>query len=165
MIPGQYNYASNALKSSTSNASYAISKLGIRNLTTVLKTTFSTNKLNALIYPEQNNLVVKVGSPSQSGRNGILAALTGFPVITVPAGFSPSSEDAPIGVPIGMEILGLPWSESKLLNIASHISQIKHVRRMPSFANHSVEVPTYNSVPSIVPNAANIPSAYPIGAL
>ena len=100
MIPGQYNYVDNALKSSTSNASYVVSKLGIQNLTTVLKTTFSTNKLDALIYPEQKNLVVKVGSPSQSGRNGILAALTGFPVITVPAGFSPSSEDAPTGVPI-----------------------------------------------------------------
>ncbi|TVY15426.1 Glutamyl-tRNA(Gln) amidotransferase subunit A [Lachnellula arida] len=127
-------------------------------------TTFASNKLDAIIYPEQKNLVVKIGSPSQSGRNGILAVLTGFPVVTVPAGFSLSRGDAPIGVPIGMEILGLPWSESKLLNIAAHISDLTHVRRMPSFANGSVEVSSYSSVPTITPNTT-IPSAYPIGVL
>jgi len=139
--------------------------LGIQNLTTVLRTTFSSNSLDAIIYPEQKNLVVKIGSPSQAGRNGILAALTGFPVVTVPAGFSPPSADAPIGVPIGMEILGRPWSESKLLNLASHISDLIHVRRMPIFANMSVEVPFYSSVPTITPDISNIASVYPIGVL
>jgi Asp-tRNA(Asn)/Glu-tRNA(Gln) amidotransferase A subunit family amidase len=166
VIPSQYNYVKTALVSSTSNISYAPTKLGIQNLTTVLRTTFSDNNLDALIYPEQKNLVVKIGSPSQSGRNGILAALTGFPVVTVPAGFSPVTEDAPIGVPIGMEILGLPWTESKLLNIASHISDLTCVRRMPAFENQSVEVTTaYDFVPTITPNTANIPGAYPIGVL
>ena len=165
VIPSQYSHVSTALKSSTSNASYATIQLGIQNLTTVLRTTFSTNDVDALIYPEQKNLVVKIGSPSQSGRNGHLGALTGSPVLTVPAGFSPATEDAPIGVPIGMEILGLPWSESKLLNIASHISSLKDVRRMPPFANQSVEVLAYDTVPIITPNTADIPSTYPIGTL
>jgi Asp-tRNA(Asn)/Glu-tRNA(Gln) amidotransferase A subunit family amidase len=165
VIPSQYNYVDTALKSSTSNATYPTLKLGIQNLTMVLRTTFSSNDLDAIIYPEQKNLVVKIGSPSQSGRNGILAALTGFPVVTVAAGFSPPTDDAPIGVPIGMEILGLPWSESKLLNIASHITDLKHVRRMPSFANQLVEVMAYSTVPSITPNTANISGAYPIGVL
>ncbi|KAH8809847.1 amidase [Hyaloscypha sp. PMI_1271] len=84
------------------------------------------NKLDAIIYLEQTNLVVKIASPSQIGRNGILTALTGFPVVTVPAGFSPPIDHAPIGAPIGMEILGLPWSESMLINIASHISALAH---------------------------------------
>ncbi|TVY55333.1 putative amidase [Lachnellula cervina] len=140
------------------------SKLGLQNLTTVLSTTFASNKLDAIIYPEQRNLVVKIGSLAQSGRNGILAVLTGFPVVTVPAGFSPPTGDSPIGIPIGMEILGLPWSESKLLNIAAHISDLTHVRRMPSFANDSVGVSSYSSVPTITPNTI-IPNAYPIGVL
>ena len=165
VIPSQYSFVDTALKSSTSNATYPILKLGIQNLTTVLRTTFSANHLDAIIYPEQKNLVVKIGSPSQAGRNGILAALTGSPVVTIPAGFSPPTDDAPIGVPIGMEILGLPWSESKLLNIASHISDLKHVRRMPSFANRSVEVIEYDTVPCITPNTVDISSAYPIGTL
>jgi Asp-tRNA(Asn)/Glu-tRNA(Gln) amidotransferase A subunit family amidase len=165
VIPSQYNYVNTALVSSTSNSSYASVKLGIQNLTTTLGTTFSSNKLDAIIYPEQKNLVVKIGSPSQSGRNGILAALTGNPVITVPAGFSPPTAEAPIGVPIGMEILGLPWTESKLLNIAAHISDLTHVRCMPAFANGSVEMAAYTAVPIITPNTSNIPNAYPIGVL
>jgi Asp-tRNA(Asn)/Glu-tRNA(Gln) amidotransferase A subunit family amidase len=165
VIPSQYNYVNTALKSSTNNLSYAPTKLGIQNLTTALRSTFSLNTLDAIIYPEQKNLVVKIGSPSQSGRNGILAALTGSPVVTVPAGFSQPTLDAPIGVPIGMEILGKPWTESKLLNIAVHISDLTHVRRMPSFANASVEVSTYSSVPNITPNNSNVPTAYPFGTL
>jgi Asp-tRNA(Asn)/Glu-tRNA(Gln) amidotransferase A subunit family amidase len=165
VIPGQYDYINTALASSTSNSSYASTKLRIKNLTTTLRTTFSSNKLDAIIYPEQKNLVVKIGSPSQSGRNGILAALTGYPVVTIPAGFSPPTAEAPIGVPIGMEILGLPWAESKLLNIAAHISDLTHVRRMPAFANGSVEMGAYTAVPTMTPNTSNIPSAYPLGVL
>ena len=79
VIPSQYSYVNTALVSSTSNATYATKKLGIQNLTVTLQTAFKENSLDALIYPEQANLVVKIGSASQSGRNGILAAVTGFP--------------------------------------------------------------------------------------
>ncbi|RYP65572.1 hypothetical protein DL769_006275 [Monosporascus sp. CRB-8-3] len=165
VIPSQYAYVNNAFVSSTGSESYALRQLGIKNLTNALLSTFSGQKLDALIYPEQKNLVVKIGAPSQSGRNGILAALTGVPVVTVPAGFSPPSEDAPIGVPIGMEIMGLPFSEGKLLNIASHITHLHSMRKMPTFANHSVEVKEHSEVPIIRPNSGNIPAAYPTGVL
>ncbi|KAK6851261.1 amidase signature enzyme [Apiospora arundinis] len=139
VIPSQYDYINTALVSSTSNASHA------------------TNK----------NLVVKLGAPSQSGRNGILAALTGSPVVTVPIGFSPASENgtAPIGVPIGMEILGQPFTEGKLLNIAAHITREYPVRKMPPFANQSVETTSYAEVPTIIPNNDNIPPEYHVGCL
>lgn len=165
VIPAQYSYVNTALASSTSNSSYAEKKIGIQNLATTLTLTFSTDSIDALIYPEQKNLVVKVGYPEQSGRNGILAALTGFPVVTVPAGFSLPSDDAPIGVPIGMEILGLPWTESKLLNIAARISENMDIRRMPSYTNASVEMKTYFTVPSMVPRTVNVLDTYPIGVL
>lgn len=166
VIPSQYSFISASFVSSTSSASYLTAQRGIRNLTNALHTTFSANNLDALIYPEQKNLVVKVGSASQSGRNGILAAVTGSPVVVVPAGFSSPSGDAPIGVPVGMEILGLPWSEDRLLNIAQGISDLLPARRMPSFANGTVEAPAagYQSVPSVTP-LANIPPEYPVGKL
>ncbi|KAI3392764.1 hypothetical protein diail_5200 [Diaporthe ilicicola] len=164
VIPSQYAFVNASRVSSTSDASYFTAQRGIQNLTNALHRTFSTNKLDALIYPEQKNLVVKVGSPSQSGRNGILAALTGSPVVVVPAGFSAPSDDAPIGVPIGMEILGLPWSEGRLLRIAQQISELMPVRRMPSFANGTVEATDYESVPAVTP-LANIPAAYSVGRL
>lgn len=166
VIPSQYSFVNASFVSSTSNSSYFTAQRGIQNLTNALHATFSTNGLDALIYPEQKNLVVKIGSPSQSGRNGILAAVTGSPVVVVPAGFSSPTEDAPIGVPVGMEILGLPWTEDRLLNIANGIGQMLPVRRMPTFANGTVEVPAagYQDVPSVTPSV-NISRAYPTGTL
>ena len=166
VIPSQYSYVTSALVSSTSNSTYASKQYSIRNLTTALEMTFKVNQLDALIYPEQKNLVVKIGSPSQSGRNGILAAVTGSPVVTVPAGFSPPTDTAVMGVPIGMEILGLPWTEGKLLGIAAAIDQLTHIRRLPPLANMSIEVTQpYVSVPVITPNRNNTPLAYPVGQL
>jgi Asp-tRNA(Asn)/Glu-tRNA(Gln) amidotransferase A subunit family amidase len=166
VIPNQYSYVNTALISSTGNETYAAKQYGIRNLTATVDTTFKLQSLDAFLYPEQKTLVVKIGSSSQSGRNGILAALTGSPVITVPIGFSPVTDTAPIGVPIGMEILGLPWSEPKLLGAAARIDDLLHARRMPPFTNMSVEVTSaYSAVPRIIPNRGNIPNAYPIGVL
>jgi Asp-tRNA(Asn)/Glu-tRNA(Gln) amidotransferase A subunit family amidase len=164
VIPAQQHFIKRALHSSTRDTAYLKTQNQIQELTRALKATFATNNLDGIIYPEQKNLVVKIGSPSQSGRNGILAALTGHPVVCVPAGFSPPSEDAPLGVPVGMEILGRPWSEGLLLNIASHISELVPVRRMPPFANRTVEPRAYESVPSITPNTRDIHTAYPLGA-
>jgi len=169
VIPAQYGYVNAAFTSSTSDAAYAAKQRGITNLVTSLRKTFASTAggLDAVVYPEQRNHVVKTGSPSQAGRNGILAALTGSPVVVVPAGFSPPSDEAPVGVPVGMEILGLPFTEAKLLNIARHVSDaLGPVRKMPAFANYSVEVRGYESVPVITPNRANIDAAaYPVGRL
>ncbi|UPX17420.1 uncharacterized protein EKO05_0007775 [Ascochyta rabiei] len=165
VLPSQYEYVNTALGSSTSNETYIQRQNGIRNLTLALQKTFAAYNIDAIIYPEQKNLVVKTGAPSQSGRNGILAALTGAPVVTVPVGFSESSEEAPIGVPIGMEILGRPWEEQKLLGIGYAIEQLMKVRKTPTWAKEVVEVPHYESVPAIVPDTTNINSAYPLGTL
>ncbi|KAF7165375.1 hypothetical protein CNMCM6106_001565 [Aspergillus hiratsukae] len=165
VIPSQYSFIDTATVSSTGNASYFLKQQGIRNLTVALASTFKANRLDALIYPEQQNLVVKVGSRSQSGRNGILGALTGSPVVAVPAGFSPPTSQAPIGIPIGMEILGLPWTEPKLLNIAAHIAHLKKVRRTPRLVEEPVSVRHYTSMPTIIPNTHNIAPVYSIGVL
>ncbi|KAL8864930.1 MAG: hypothetical protein Q9174_007159 [Haloplaca sp. 1 TL-2023] len=165
VIPSQYEYVNTALVSSTDNATYASRKLGIQNLTLALQATFEENNLDALIYPQQANHVVKIGARSQSGRNGILAAVTGSPVVTVPAGFSPANGDAPRGVPIGMEILGLPWTERKLLGLAKGVGEVMRVRRMPVLTEREVEVKSYGTVPVIVPDGGSISDAYPIGVL
>jgi Asp-tRNA(Asn)/Glu-tRNA(Gln) amidotransferase A subunit family amidase len=165
VLPSQYEYVNTALVSSTSNATYLERQTGIQNLTLALLNTFASSNLDAIIYPEQKNLVVKIGSASQSGRNGILAALTGTPVVTVPAGFSEPSEDAPIGVPIGMEILGRPFEEQKLLGIGYRIEQLMKIRKSPVFAKEIVEVPQYDSVPAVKPTRAYISAMYPLGTL
>lgn len=86
-------------------------------------------QLDALVYPHQQQLVCKIGS-NQLQRNGVLCSATGFPSICVPAGFAPD-EHAPIGVPVGMEIIGRPWSEPVLIEIAYGFEQHSHFRKMP----------------------------------
>lgn len=88
-------------------------------------------ELDAIVYPHQQQLVCKTGG-SQQQRNGVLCSVTGFPSIAVPAGFSTPSADAPIGVPVGMEIIGRPWSEPVLIEIAYAFEQASQLRRIPA---------------------------------
>jgi hypothetical protein len=165
VIPAQYGYISNALSSSTSSSSYHAKVAGIAKLNDALNSTFTSKSLDCVIYPQQKNLVVPVGSSSQAGRNGILAALTGSPVITMPIGFSEPSEHAPVGVPIGMEILGMPFSEALLLQIAQGIDTRIHARQAPVTGglNEVIEVTQiYDAVPSVTP-LKNLPTQYPLG--
>ena len=86
--------------------------------------------LDALVYPHQQQLVCLIGK-SQDGRNGVLGSVTGFPSIAVQAGFSSPTETAPIGVPVGMEILGRPFSEPTLIEIAYGFEQKVGNRKPP----------------------------------
>ena len=92
------------------------------------------HRLDAVIYPLQQRLVVPTTELNQADRNGILASVTGFPAITVPAGFSKPTATAPLGVPIGMDILGRPWSEGRLIQIAHGFEQATHFRKPPKSA-------------------------------
>ena len=89
------------------------------------------NQLDALVYPHQKCLVLPIGATFQKDRNGIIAALAGFPAIEVPAGFSKPTPDAPIGVPVGMELLGRAWAEPELLKLAFGFEQATHLRKPP----------------------------------
>lgn len=91
-------------------------------------------QLDALVYPLQKRLVVPLTELNQADRNGILASVTGFPAVTVPAGFSPPTATAPVGVPVGMDILGRPWSEGRLIHIAYGFEQATHYRKPPRSA-------------------------------
>jgi amidase len=98
----------------------------------VLISVFADNKLDAVIYPLQKRLVVPLTELNQADRNGILASVTGFPAITVPAGFSAPTAAAPLGVPVGMDILGRPWSEGRLIELAYGFEQTIRARKPPS---------------------------------
>jgi amidase len=100
----------------------------------LLSSAFAEHKLDALVYPLQKRLTVPLTESNQTDRNGILASVTGFPAITVPAGFSPPTATAPLGVPVGMDILGKPWSEGRLIELACGFEQEIHVRKPPSSA-------------------------------
>ncbi len=89
-------------------------------------------KLDTLMYPHQNQLVVKIDNPEgQAGRNGMLAAVTGFPAIVIPGGFSEITQEAPQGVPIGLEFYGLAYQERRLLSIADAADRILSAGKAP----------------------------------
>lgn len=87
-------------------------------------------ELDALVFPHQKRLIVKIGE-SQLERNGILGALTGFPACVVPAGFTPPTDTAPLGVPVGIEFLTGEWNEPILLEMVYGFEQATHHRKEP----------------------------------
>ena len=167
VLPAQSSFLHAALKSSPSSEEYHSRLQGISRLREHLLSVFKAHDLDALIYPEQQNLVVPIGSPNQYGRNGLLAALTGFPVVCVPVGFSPPTDLAPAGVPIGMEVLGQPWSEGGLLGIAKSIEYIRKKDgegvRVPPWVEGRVPVRgRYERVPEVRVDE-RVPKVYPLG--
>ena len=87
-------------------------------------------RLDAIMFPHQQRLVVPIGE-KQVDRNGALGSVTGFPSIVVPGGFSSATATATLGVPVGIEFLGRPWSEKLLLEIAYAYEQATTHRRPP----------------------------------
>jgi Asp-tRNA(Asn)/Glu-tRNA(Gln) amidotransferase A subunit family amidase len=100
------------------------------NLRQALMTAIAGNRLDAILYPHQRRLVVPLGE-DQAERNGVLSNSTGFPALSFPGGFSPASADAPLGVPVGLELLGPEWSEPTLLKLAYAFEQGARVRKPP----------------------------------
>jgi hypothetical protein len=83
------------------------------------------NRLDALVYPTARRIAPVVGG-NQIGSNAGLSAQTGFPAISLPAGFTPG------GFPVGMELLGRPFGEPTLIALAYSFEQSTHPRRAPS---------------------------------
>jgi Asp-tRNA(Asn)/Glu-tRNA(Gln) amidotransferase A subunit family amidase len=94
-------------------------------------TSLANNDLDALLYPHQKRLVARIGE-AQLERNGVLSHGTGFPAITFPGGFSRPMPSAPLGVPIGIELLGPEWSEPQLIRLAYAFEQAAKLRRPPA---------------------------------
>lgn len=119
-----------ALTLSKASSAYRERLLKQERLRNHLLKLMTKHTLDCLVYPHQKRLVVPIGE-TQVERNGVLAAVTGFPAITVPAGFSPPTKDAPLGIPVGIEFLAKPWQEPLLLTIAYSFEQACPVRKPP----------------------------------
>src|SRR5439155_14458798 len=89
------------------------------------------SNLDAILYPLQKILVAPMTAEDQLERNGTLSNGTGFPAVTFPGGFSAPTASAPLGVPVGAELLGLDYTEAKLLGYAHAFEQASELRKLP----------------------------------
>jgi len=60
------------------------------------------------------------------GGSSTLAAVAGYPSVTVPAGFV-------FGLPVGISFFGRAWSERTLIRLAYAFEQITHHRKAPRY--------------------------------
>lgn len=81
--------------------------------------------LDAVLYPTITREAATVGE-RQQGSNCSLSATSGLPAISVPAGFTEG------GLPVGVELLGRPFSEGVLVGLAYSYEQATHHRRPPN---------------------------------
>jgi Asp-tRNA(Asn)/Glu-tRNA(Gln) amidotransferase A subunit family amidase len=88
-------------------------------------------KLDAIAYPS-----VRIPAPTIEDvlgtrfkdsfpTNTVIASHLRQPAISVPVGFTEN------GLPVGMELLGIPYSEQKLLELAYSVESIMKARRTP----------------------------------
>jgi hypothetical protein len=82
-------------------------------------------KFDALAYPVLSRKPALIGEPVRGMNNCQVSAHSGLPAISVPAGFTAD------GLPIGLELLGPAWTETRLLAIAYAYEQAAHPRRAP----------------------------------
>ncbi len=100
----------------------------------VLKT-MADLELDALVYATFDHPPTEIAADVETnprpadryglGDNRLLSPLTGFPALTVPAGFTPD------GLPVGIEFMGRPFTEAMLLGFAYAYEQGTNHRRPP----------------------------------
>jgi amidase len=92
--------------------------------------TMDQHRLDAMMGPSGGptglvDLATMTGGGGGGGSSQ-LPAVSGYPHITVPAGFH-------LGLPMGISFYGRPWSEPVLIRIAYAFEQATNARRSPAF--------------------------------
>ena len=82
-------------------------------------------KVDVFVYPTLLRKPARINDP-QGGATCQLSASTGFPAISMPAGFTAD------GLPVGVELMGRAFDDAKLVSYAYAYEQATHHRRAPA---------------------------------
>jgi amidase len=94
---------------------------------------FAEHKLDVIVFPD-----TKLPAPTHADvfgsrwtalnypTNTLIASQLLFPAISVPAGYTES------GLPVGLELMAVPYDEARLLKVARGVEVVTHARRAPS---------------------------------
>jgi amidase len=93
---------------------------------TAIDEALAAHELDALIAPTNGPawMIDHVNGDSYGVGSSSLAAISGYPSITVPAGFA-------AGLPIGLSIISKAWNEKQLIEIAYAFEQATEARQAP----------------------------------
>jgi len=93
-----------------------------------LDAVLAKHKLDALVAPTHGPawLIDLINGDAGSGGSSSLAAVSGYPSLTLPAGFV-------FGLPVGISFIGAAWSEPTLIRLAYAFEQQTKVRKPPRF--------------------------------
>ena len=103
------------------------------------------HQLDALIYPTLRRKPARIDDP-QRGSACQLSASSGLPALSMPVGFTADS------LPAGAELLGLPFSDARLLALGYAFEQATNHRRAP------------HTTPPLVAGRAPEPRRYDVNA-
>jgi Asp-tRNA(Asn)/Glu-tRNA(Gln) amidotransferase A subunit family amidase len=120
-----------AMEDGLNNQTYKDRTLSRDKLRLAVSSKMAELKLDAILYPLQKVIVAPTGQADQPERNGTLSNGTGFPAVTFPGGFSTPTATAPLGIPIGAELLGRDYCEPLLLSLAYSFEQAAKIRKAP----------------------------------
>ena len=90
----------------------------------------AAQRFDALAYPTARRPALRVGEPlSRPDRNGILASAIGLPAISLPVGMTQPTAEAPVGLPVGIDLMGGSLKDAALISLAAGLERI--VARRP----------------------------------
>ncbi|MFN2447363.1 MAG: amidase [Vicinamibacterales bacterium] len=95
-----------------------------RALRGTLVAVLDEHRLGALVYPTLRRKPALIGDP-QRGSTCQVSAHSGLPALSVPAGFTAD------GLPVGIEFLGAPFDEARLLGYGAVLEHALEIRQAP----------------------------------
>jgi amidase len=127
---GQETFLSAQKKGPLTSPAYrsALAKSRLLTRSRGIDAMLNLHRLDALVAPTGGPAWVTdlVNGDHYTGDSSSLAAIAGYPSITVPSAFVH-------GLPVGVSFFGAAWSEAKLIRLAYAFEQATKIRRKPAF--------------------------------
>jgi len=127
---GQEDFTAAQARGPLTDPAYLEARATCRRLarTEGLDAAFETNRLDALVMFTRGvaTLTDPLNGEGGSGSSSTLAAVAGYPSVTVPAAQF-------FGLPVGLSFVGRAWSDARLLALAADFEALTQARREPKF--------------------------------